>query len=501
MAPPDTPRQPLKKRIFTGTFINTPTLGSLSVLENASVGVNEDGVIEWIERSKRSGDGGEGESEHGEEGSQERVVEGKRWGDEVMKAVDVEGFVDDNAWGWYFPGFVDTHTHAPQLPNTGLFGNSTLLSWLTTYTFPLESSLHSLPTATRIYTRAVASTLLHGTTTAAYHATIHPAATNLLAEICLSRGQRAFVGRVCMDCPSTCPDYYCDESAEAGMRDTKAVVDHIREIDPEGEIVQPILTPRFAPSCSRETLSGLGQIARDENLPIQTHISENKGEVDLVRETFPERHSYADVYDHYGLLGSKTVLAHAIHLSEEEVELVRARGAGVAHCPLSNTSLGSGIAPVRRLLDAGVKVGLGTDVSGGGSSSVLVAAREAAGVSRLLSVFMEGEEKEKERCKLGVEECLYLATRGGAEVLGLSGKVGAFEVGMQWDAQMVRVERVEDGGGDTDSGAGKRAAGDKGLVQCWGKETWEEKVAKWMYCGDDRNTRKVWVKGRLVHER
>ncbi|KAL8743744.1 MAG: hypothetical protein Q9184_008077, partial [Pyrenodesmia sp. 2 TL-2023] len=337
-----------RKRIYTGTFIHTPTLGSLSMLENASVGVNEDGVIEWVERSERPIDasqgGGEGESKHGEGGSKGRVVEGKKWEDGVIEAADVEG-LDDEGWGWYFPGFVDTHTHAPQLPNTGLFGNSTLLSWLTTYTFPLESSLHSLPNATRIYTRAVASTLRHGTTTAAYHATIHPAATNLLADKCLSRGQRAFVGRVCMDCQSTCPDYYRDESAEAGMRDTKAVVDHIREIDPKAEIVQPTLTPRFAPSCTRETLSGLGQLARDENLPIQTHISENKGEVELVREMFPERHSYADVYDHYGLLGSKTILAHAIHLSDEEVELVRARRAGVAHCPLSNTSLASGIAP------------------------------------------------------------------------------------------------------------------------------------------------------------
>ncbi len=302
-----------------------------------------------------------------------------------------------------------------------------------------------------------------------------------------------------MDCESTCPDFYRDESVEAGMRDTKVVVEHIRSIDPKGEIVHPILTPRFAPSCTAASLSSLGQLAKEENLPIQTHISENKGEVELVRKMFPERSSYTEVYDHYGLLGEKTILAHAVHLSDQEMELVKRKGAGVAHCPLSNMSLGSGIAPVRQMLDKGVKVGLGTDVSGGGSSSVLVAAREAAGVSRLLSVFQDGEEKEKERAKLGVEECLYLATRGGAEVLGLGAKVGAFEVGMQWDAQMVRVERVEDGGKDSEGGG--REDEDRGLVQCWGKETWEEKVAKWMYCGDDRNTRKVWVKGRLVHER
>lgn len=303
-----------------------------------------------------------------------------------------------------------------------------------------------------------------------------------------------------MDCHETCPEYYRDESTETGMHDTRAVVQHICSIDPKGELVQPILTPRFAPACTREMLAALGTLAKKGDLHVQTHISENKGEVELVGSMFPERKSYADVYDHYGLLGEKTVLAHAVHLTDEEVTVVRDRRAGVAHCPVSNTSLGSGICPVRRLLDASVKVGLGTDVSGGGSCSVLTAAREAAQVSRLLSFFADGGEEEKERVKLSVIEYLYLATWGGAEVLGLGGKVGAFEVGMEWDAQMVKLERVPDAGEERkeeNRGNGE----DEGLVQCWGKETWEEKVAKWMHCGDDRNTRKVWVKGRLVHER
>ncbi|KAI4131235.1 MAG: hypothetical protein LQ338_001328 [Usnochroma carphineum] len=476
-----------KKTIYHGTFIHTPSLSRrLSVLEHAAVGVDGDGVIRWVD-----GDAG---GIDGDGGGVRRVVERNGWGGVVE--VEVVGCEGDGE-GWFFPGFVDTHTHASQLPNTGLFGNSTLLDWLTTYTFPLESSLADPSLARRVYTRAVTSTLRHGTTTAAYYATIHPSTTNLLADICLEKGQRAFVGRVCMDHPDTCPSYYRDGSAEAGMQATREVVEHLREKDPEGKgLVQPILTPRFAPSCSKEMLTALGKMAREQDLPVQTHISENKGEVKLVAKMFPERKSYADVYDFYGLLGPRTVLAHAIHLSEEEIGLVRERGSGVSHCPVSNTSLGSGIAPVRRLLDAGVKVGLGTDVSGGGSCSLLTAAREAGGVSRLLSSFMTGDgEGERNRVKLGVEECLFLATRGGAEVLGLEGKIGAFEVGMEWDAQMVRLEKVPaDGGGE-----GSRE--DKGLVQVWGKETWEEKVAKWMYCGDDRNTRKVWVKGRLVHER
>ncbi|KAL9627778.1 MAG: hypothetical protein Q9204_006337, partial [Flavoplaca sp. TL-2023a] len=332
-----------------------------------------------------------------------------------------------------------THTHASQLPNTGLFGATTLLDWLKTYTFPLESRYSSLSHARRVYDRAVTSTLSHGTTACAYNATIHPQSTNLLADICLEKGQRAFVGK-------------------ASFEDTKAVVQHIRSKDPRGEMVQPIITPRFAPSCTKEALSALGRLAEDESLPIQTHISENKGEVTLVKEMFPNNTSYADVYDSFHLLTPRTVLAHAIHLDQTEMELIKKRGSGISHCPLSNTSLGSGICPVRKLLDHGINVGLGTDVSGGGSCSILTAAREASGVSRLLSNFEQGSgksEEESEGMKLSVAECLFLATRGGATCLGLENRVGAFEVGMEWDAQLIRLESVPEEGGVDD--------GDKGM--------------------------------------
>ncbi|KAI4116474.1 MAG: hypothetical protein LQ345_003106, partial [Seirophora villosa] len=484
---PSTP--PKKKRIFRGTFIHTTRARQLEVLTRARVGVDEEGVIVWVEREGGGGGGGDGEQGRGEHEREGKDGDRKKEGGwDGVEEVDMgEGEGEGEGERWWFPGFVDTHTHAAQLPNAGLFGTSTLLSWLTTYTFPLESSLSSLATARRIYTAAVTSTLRHGTTTAAYYATIHPSATNLLADTCLAAGQRAFIGRVCMDRPATCPPTYRDASLDAGMQATQHVVRHIRAQDPSGALIRPILTPRFAPSCTSAMLSALGAYARDENLPIQTHISETEAEVALVTRLFPERKGYADVYDAAGLLGPNTVLAHGIHLRGEEVRLVRERGAAVSHCPVSNTSLGSGICPVRELLDAGVTVGLGTDVSGGGSCSVLTAAREAAGVSRLRSAFISGEEeKEKERVKLGVVECLHLATRGGAEALGLGDQVGGFEVGMQWDAQLVRL--------DTVAPDGRGGMGEGGAL-CWGGEDWEEKVAKWMYCGDDRNTRQVWVKG------
>ena len=408
---------------------------------------------------------------------------------------------------------LDTHIHASQLPNAGIFGKSTLLDWLNTYTFPLESSLGSLETARRVYDRAVEGTLTQGTTTASYYATIHAESTNLLADICLAKGQRAFIGRVCMDTQIN-PDYYRDASPEQAIKDTKTTIDHIAHIDPSRDLLCPILTPRFAPSCSPALLKGLGDLVghdRESQLPIQTHISENLPECALVRELFPDQLDYASVYDAYGLFTSRTVLAHAVHLSAEERRLVKARECGVSHCPVSNTSLSSGLCPVRTLLDEGVKVGLGTDVSGGCSSSVLVAAREAAMVSRTLaavesqqqrSTDAKGGDGDSDRKKLSVEECLFLATQGGADVLGLGHRVGSFEVGKEWDAQLIAVEALSlDGDEAPPPDEHHQKDIDFGFAQVWGQRSWSEKVAQWVFCGDDRNTKRVYVKGRLVHER
>ncbi|KAL8802350.1 MAG: hypothetical protein Q9200_006608, partial [Gallowayella weberi] len=356
----------LQKMVYIGNFIHTPTRSALEVLDRGVVGVDEEGVIVFVEKVVRGlyeGVDGDGELD---EGRLREVVEryGWRW-EEVEECVQVARYWEGGKW-FFVPGFVDTHTHASQLPNAGLFGNSTLLDWLTTYTFPLESRFSSLSHARHVYTRAVASTLSHGTTTAAYYATIHPAATKLLADICLEKGQRAFVGKVCMDCKDTCPDYYREDTAETSLDNTKAVISHIKSKDPHGHLVQPILTPRFAPSCTKPLLSALGQLAQSHHLPIQTHISESRTECDLVRTMFADNHdgpphSYASVYDRAGLLTPRTVLAHAIHLSDDEIALIKDRGSAISHCPLSNTSIASGICPVRKYLDAGLKVGLGTD--------------------------------------------------------------------------------------------------------------------------------------------
>jgi guanine deaminase len=281
------------------------------------------------------------------------------------------------------------------------------------------------------------------------------------------------------------PDYYRDESVEEAVSRSRECIDYVRQIDPSHELITPIITPRFAPSCTAECLTHLGKLHRESGYPAQTHISENAGEIELVREKFPESASYAHVYDDAGLLTDKMILAHAIHLSDAERKLIRQRGSKISHCPASNTALTSGCAKVRELLNQGIDVGLGTDVSGGFSPSILEMARQAIWVSRHVAM-ADGDE-----AKLSTEEVLWLATRGGAKVVGLEERIGGFEVGKDWDAQMISMGEVDVLAEQHDE--------HEGPVDIFGWESWEERVHKWVYGGDDRNTVAVWVGGRLVH--
>ncbi|KAF2007109.1 guanine deaminase [Amniculicola lignicola CBS 123094] len=453
----------ISKSIYFGTYVHSKSLTELEIRPDGVIGVDEKGVIQFLETNVKD-----------VESLKSRREE---WKDAKVVKIKGEGF--------FFPGFIDTHTHAPQHPNTGLFGKTTLLDWLQTYTFPMESSLGSLSKAQRVYSNFVSRTLSHGTTACAYYATIHVLSTNLLADICLKRGQRALVGRVCMN-SNLSPEYYRDMSIESSIADSRASIDYIRSIDPSGEIVLPIITPRFAPSCTAHCLTALGDLATETGAHIQTHISENTSECELVKKLFPDSKSYTDVYETHHLLRPKTILAHAVHLSAEERALIKAREAKISHCPASNTALTSGCCPVRTLLDEGITVGLGTDVSGGFSPSILEEVRQAIWVSRFRAM------NHGDVHKLSTSEALYLATRGGAAVIGMEDKVGGFEIGKEFDAQMISLGTVAEEG----NMEGKFT---EGSIDLFGFEKWAEKVEKWVYGGDDRNTVAVWVRGRLVH--
>ena len=272
------------------------------------------------------------------------------------------------------------------------------------------------------------------------------------------------------------------ETTEESLKDTNDVADFIEQLPTKGRI-KPIITPRFAASCTSNLMRGLADIAKKRDLPIQTHLSESRAEIEMVETLHPECSSYTAVYADHGLLTDKTVLAHCVHLSASERKLVRDTNAGVAHCPNSNFSILSGVCNVRRLLQEGIKVGLGTDVAGGYSASMMDAMRQAIIASKV--TFMNSRDVPEDGRKpwqpLTLGEVLYLATLGGAEVLGIDGDVGNFEVGKEFDALLVDL-----------APSGGRC------VDLFGHDTLLDSIEKFVYNGDDRNIAKVWVGGRQV---
>ncbi|KAI2609103.1 guanine deaminase [Hypoxylon fragiforme] len=376
------------------------------------------------------------------------------------------------------PGFVDTHNHAPQWAQRGLGQSMHILEWLEQVTFPNEARFADPAYARRIYSDCVESFLRQGVTTASYYGSMHAEATTILADLCWEKGQRALVGKCNMD--RNAPPYYRDSSVEASLADTEACIAHVRRIDPQGALVQPVLTPRFAISCTPALLEGLGQIAgANPHLPIQTHFNEAEQEMRFTAELFPEfRGSEADLYAHYGLLSSRSILAHCCHMSEHEMRRVQELGCGVAHCPVSNMTVGGGFmaAPVRDFLSRGIKVGLGTDSGGGFSSSILDAMRQALVASNAREVMSEGRDKG-----LDIGELFFLATLGGARVCGLEDKIGNFEVGKEFDALVINAN----------------APG--GIMTMLEDEDSPRTIFdKFIMTSDDRNITEVYVRGRSV---
>ncbi|KAH7906377.1 Metallo-dependent hydrolase [Hygrophoropsis aurantiaca] len=430
------------------------------------------------------------------------------------------------------PGLIDTHTHAVQVPNLGIGGETELLTWLNEYTFPTESRFESLDYAKSAYPDIVRRIVNSGTTTCCYYGSLHLPATKELANVVHKAGQRAFVGKCNMDDRKKNPFYYVEEDAKTSMRDTIAIIDHIKSLSGSDEpLVHPILTPRFAMSCTVGLLEDVGEYAKKHHhLAIQTHISENRDEVKQTLEIFGGK-SYADVYDRFGLLRHNTVLAHGVHLTEHEMKLIHKRKAGVSHCPTSNFYLSSGMARVGMLLDYGVKVGLGTDVGGGYNPSILAAVQHASTASKMLSI--QGPTEE-EKCKHGHHhhhchhcreeaqgqghgecECggphkhgdftnkkltiptlLYLATLGGAHVCCLQDRVGSFEKGKAFDALLVSV-RDETGNPAIWGVNGER---DAHFVPVHEKprDPLRDHLERFLFCGDDRNIRRVIVQGKVI---
>ncbi|MDR2435115.1 MAG: amidohydrolase family protein [Treponema sp.] len=338
------------------------------------------------------------------------------------------------------PGLVDLHAHAPQFAFRGMGMDLELLDWLEARAFPEEAKYRDLQYARRAY-GLLAGHLKQGPNTRlVIFATVHTPATLLLMDMLEESGLVSLVGKVNMDRNS--PDILREASAAVSLSETGEWLDACfsRNSGSGYKNTGPILTPRFIPSCSDELMRGLGELRLKYRLPVQSHLSENKKEIEWVRKLCPESESYGAAYDSFGLFGgdpspaAPVVMAHCVWSDEKETALMAGRGVFAAHCPQSNTNLSSGIAPVRRFLEAGVPAGLGSDVAGGAHSSIFRAMVDAIQVSKLRRSLLGLDEKA-----LSLEEAFYLGTAGGGaffERCGM-GRSGSFDPGCDFDALVI----------------------------------------------------------------
>lgn len=380
------------------------------------------------------------------------------------------------------PGLIDLHTHAPQFRNLGLGLDYGLLEWLEQVTFPEEKSYSPMPDESfqdyynriaSIYEPMVRYYLRHGTTTCCYFGSLQLEANKVLVDQIVKVGQRALVGKTCMDCNSP-PDYV--QSVDESISETKEFIDYVRNKDEKLAIpnkILPVVTPRFALTCSREAMKGLGKVAEETKTHIQSHMSENVDEVSTATTLFPECQDYAHIYDSMGLLKPSTILAHCIHMTPEKIKMLAERGVGVAHCPNSNFALNSGMAMVREMIEAGIHVGLGTDVSGGYAVSIMDAMRQAIIASKALYFH------DKTYKPLTVPEAFYLATLGGAKALNLGEHLGSFEKDKHFDALIIDMGKCP--------------------VPRHKGESLQQSLQRFVFLGDDRWFSKIYVNAQQVY--
>ncbi|CAB4392869.1 unnamed protein product [Rhizophagus irregularis] len=425
-------------KVFYGTLIHSLSLANLEILQNTLLGVDISGKIAFLEKNVL------------DETTLNHIISQWEFPEQEVIRLSKRQFL--------MPGFIDTHTHASQYPNAGT-----------------------------VYPIVVNNLLRSGTTTAVYFATIHLESSKYLARLVKEKGQRGFIGKVNMDCNS--PENYI-ESLDNSVKSTEEFVKYVLNLEKDegrengSRLVYPIITPRFAITCTSQLMNSLGLLAKKYNMPIQSHLSENIGEINFISELFPHLPDYTTVYDHHGLLNEKTIMAHGIHLSSKELKLIKERNIGISHCPTSNFAICSGVCNVRQLLDEGIKVGLGTDLSGGYSKSILNAIRNANIASRV--VFMASSKVDdkplnKSFPHLTLPELTYLATMGGAELVNLDKIIGNFLIGKEFDALLIDPDACQSPLDIFDD-----------------LEDIERIFEKFIFLGDERNLKSVYVKGKKV---
>ncbi|MDR1045238.1 MAG: guanine deaminase [Candidatus Adiutrix sp.] len=365
------------------------------------------------------------------------------------------------------PGFIDGHLHFPQIQMIGAYGEQ-LIEWLNTYTFVAEQDYADPGHARRAAGVFLAELLRNGTTTAAVYCTVHPQSAEAFFEASSALNTRMIAGKVLMD--RNAPEALLD-TAESGYEDSRRLLEkwhrHGRQLY--------AVTPRFAPTSSPEQLRAAARLWREHpGSYLQSHLSENRGELAWVQELFPESRRYLEVYEKFGLLGPRSAYGHCIHLEEEDFADFRQSGAAMVHCPTSNLFLGSGFFKLfeARRQDRPVKVALGTDVGGGTSFSILRTLNEAYKTARMLGA------------RLNAFQGFYLATRGGAEALDLADRIGSLAPGCEADLIVLDLKATP-------------------LMEFRldFAKTLAEKLFVLMTIGDDRAVKATYVAGKKVHSR
>ena len=321
------------------------------------------------------------------------------------------------------PAMNDMHVHASQYRNQGLAMDLELLPWLQNYTFPEEKKYADAAYAERMYRRFIRDLWRFGTMRACVFTTSHTDSTRLLMNLFKEAGMGALVGKVAMN--RNCPPEL-SETVEQMVEGYEALIAEFNQPD---DLVRPIITPRFIPSCTPEMLQACGNLAAKYQLPVQSHLSENLSEMALVQTLERESTSYGDVYNRYGLFGqTPTIMAHCVWTDGAELELMKQNDVMVAHCPTSNLNIASGLAPIRRFLDEGLRVGLGSDISGGHDLSIFRMMMYATQVSKLL--YLQNHDKPF----LTLSEAFWIATKSAGHFFG---RVGSFEPGYEFDALVI----------------------------------------------------------------
>lgn len=359
--------------ILKGTIISAPALGQLEITENGYL-IAQDGIIQGVYPT--------------------------------LPAELESCPVTDYGSAMILQSFADLHLHAPQYPMLGMGMDLPLLQWLDTYTFPTEAKFADPEFARDVYRRLARELAENGTTRVCMFSSLHREATLILMEELENAGITGYVGKVNMDRNGGAD---LQETTEESIAETLRWLEECKKF----RFIKPIITPRFTPSCTNELMAALGKIVAEQNLPIQSHLSENTGEIAWVRELHPDCQQYWQTYAKYGLWNDRTLMAHCVWSDEQERKAMKGAGVWVVHCADSNQNILSGVAPIRVMLNEGMKVALGSDIAGGDHLSmfdVTAASIRASKARRILDNWNTDF--------LTVAEGWYLATSAGSAFFG-----------------------------------------------------------------------------------